>query len=161
MREKRPFLEDGSQYGISRTAFRRMRKAEKRELMLQWFHENFEDPAENTPYESAEGGYQWIWGGPCDTREELENKFAGIVSEALIDEVKKELDRHGPGVWVPVQKVEDWEDIDWSVRFDEPQSLDVYTDEPSSRYGSPEEHEARGKARDALTRLVSSLERRR
>jgi hypothetical protein len=36
-----------------------MRKAEKRELMIEWFHQNFEDPAERTPYESREGGYQW------------------------------------------------------------------------------------------------------
>jgi hypothetical protein len=35
MTEKPPFLEDGSQYGVSRTQFRRMRKAEKRELMVQ------------------------------------------------------------------------------------------------------------------------------
>ena len=61
MREPRPFLEDGSQFGVSRTAFRRMRKAEKLELMIGWFHLNFEDPAQSTPYESAEGGYQWIW----------------------------------------------------------------------------------------------------
>jgi hypothetical protein len=48
MKEKPPFLEDGSQFGVSRSSFRRIRKAEKRELMIQWFHQNFEDPAQHT-----------------------------------------------------------------------------------------------------------------
>lgn len=55
---QRPFLDDGSQFGISRTQFRSMRKAEKRELMVQRFHQNFEDPAERTSYVTAEGGYR-------------------------------------------------------------------------------------------------------
>jgi hypothetical protein len=160
MAEKPPFLEDGSQYGISRTEFRRLRKADKFELMLQWFNENFEDPAENTPFESAEGGFQWIWGGPKDAREELYSQFGDIVPEAWIDEVANKIERRGTQ-WVPVQKVEDWEDIDWSDRFDEPASLDLYLDEPSPLYGSPEEREARDKARSALSRLESSLEKRR
>ena len=79
MIEKRPFLEDGSQFGISGSSFRRMRKAEKRELMVQWFHQNYEDPAENTSYITAEGGYQWNHGGPHDTREVLADKFGDIV----------------------------------------------------------------------------------
>ena len=41
---------------------------ERVEAMKEWFWENFEDPANETPYESREGGYQWIWGGPFDAR---------------------------------------------------------------------------------------------
>ena len=40
-------------------------------VMEPWFYQNFEDPAEKTPYVSAEGGYQWIWGGPYDASEVL------------------------------------------------------------------------------------------
>ena len=32
---------------------------------------NFEDPANETPYESSEGGYIYIWGGPYDALEQL------------------------------------------------------------------------------------------
>jgi hypothetical protein len=95
MRESRPFLEDGSQFRVSRTAFRRMRKAEKLELMIGWFHQNYEDPAQKTPYESAEGGYQWIWGGPYEARDELYSKFGDIVSESLIEEAVKEIESDG------------------------------------------------------------------
>jgi hypothetical protein len=104
---------------------------------------------------------QWIWGGPCDTREELGSKFGGVVSETLIEEVATQIEKHGPSEWVPVQKVEDWEDIDWSDKFDEPAPLDIYLDEPSPRYGTQEEREARAKARTALAHLERALERRR
>ena len=43
--------------------------------MVDWFHENFEDPAQETPYEGREGGYQYIWGGPFDLWEELGEAF--------------------------------------------------------------------------------------
>jgi hypothetical protein len=41
-------------------------KEDQMELMEEWFRKHFEDPAERTPYESAEGGYIYIWGGPFD-----------------------------------------------------------------------------------------------
>ncbi len=39
---------------------------ERIEAMQNWFLENFEDPANETPYEGREGGYQYVWGGPID-----------------------------------------------------------------------------------------------
>jgi hypothetical protein len=32
----------------------------QKSIMRNWFYSNFEDPADNTPYESAEGGYIYI-----------------------------------------------------------------------------------------------------
>jgi len=43
----------------------------------------------------------------------------------------------------------------------EPPSLDIYLDEPSNRYGSPEEREARPRAREAIEELRRALERPR
>ena len=43
--------------------------------MVLWFLANYEDPVENTPYDSAEGGYQFIHGGPYEAREELRAQF--------------------------------------------------------------------------------------
>jgi len=60
-------------------------------VMRHWFYANYEDPVENTPYESAEGGYQYIWGGPYDPREELEGEFGGIVSDEVIEELAEKL----------------------------------------------------------------------
>jgi hypothetical protein len=39
MKQSRLFLEDGSQFGVSRSAFRRMRKAQERALMLEWWNQ--------------------------------------------------------------------------------------------------------------------------
>jgi len=59
------------------------------EIMVKWFFENFEDPAEETPFESAEGGYQYIWGGPYDANEELQDAFCPEVGDPTFDAVEK------------------------------------------------------------------------
>lgn len=153
---KRPFLEDGSQFGVSRTQFRKMRKAEKRDLILQWFYANYEDPAENTPFESAEGGYQYIWGGPYEARDELYAMFGDIVPESLIEDVANEIEKGGTFDWAPVQKEDDYEQND-----DEPASLEIYLDEPSERYGSAAELGVRAQALVAIERLEKIIEKRR
>lgn len=43
--------------------------------MVSWFFDNFEDPAQETPYDGREGGYQFIWGGPFDAGEYLFGYF--------------------------------------------------------------------------------------
>jgi hypothetical protein len=63
---------------MTRTEFRRLPKGQKIEAMVGWFLTNYEDPANSTPYESAEGGYQYIWGGPYDANIEIGDKFAGL-----------------------------------------------------------------------------------
>src|SRR6185437_5627783 len=59
--------------------------------MKEWFLANYTDPVENTPYESAEGGYIFIWGGPYDPREELDTQFGGDVPDEIIQELADEL----------------------------------------------------------------------
>jgi hypothetical protein len=76
------------------------------ELMVQWFFENYEDPAERTPFESAEGGYQFIW-GVVDAREELEERFPNASDEAR-DKAVKEIEQDG-WEWVPVPHPSDYE----------------------------------------------------
>lgn len=78
------------------------------EVMETWFRSRFEDPAERTPYESAEGGYIWIWGGPYDAREELENEFGGVVPDGVIDELVGELQRECYQ-WAPTPSPDDYD----------------------------------------------------
>ena len=69
--------------------------------MVAWFRDHYEDPVENTPYCSEEGGYIYIWGGPYDAREEIEGHFAtqqgafsedewGEIIAAAVDEVEED-----------------------------------------------------------------------
>jgi hypothetical protein len=53
------------------------------ESIAEWFLENYEDPANSVPYESAEGGYQYYAGGPYDAEEVLSEEFPGVPDEVI------------------------------------------------------------------------------
>ncbi len=76
---------------ITATDLRRVGQETQLDVMRNWFHANYENPVNNTPYESAEGGYIYIWGGPYDPSEELEAEFSGIVPDKVIEELAQEL----------------------------------------------------------------------
>jgi hypothetical protein len=77
-------------------------------IMGAWFRHRYEDPAHRTPYESAEGGYIWVNGGPYDAREQLEEQFQGIVPDEVIEELLDKL--HGECVdWAPVPGPDDYD----------------------------------------------------
>lgn len=80
--------------------FRDMEQDDAIALIREWFFDNFEDPAHSTPYESAEGGYQYIWGGPYNTRDIVENVFADTASDELIEAAIDEIEVDGME-WVP------------------------------------------------------------
>lgn len=66
--------------------------------MKKWFLENYEDPANFCPFESKEGGYFYIYGGPYDAQEELENEFGHIYNDEKIRIAAEELENE-QGVW--------------------------------------------------------------
>ncbi len=43
-------------HGLTRETASQISRKEQTEAMVGWFFAHFEDPAERTPYESAEGG---------------------------------------------------------------------------------------------------------
>jgi hypothetical protein len=100
--------ETGSQFPMSEDALRDADRETQLEVAENWFRQNFEDPAERTPYETAEGGYIWIWGGPYDAREELEAEFSGVVPDDVIDEIVDKLEDEGYE-WAPRSSAEDYD----------------------------------------------------
>jgi hypothetical protein len=70
------------------------------DAMRRWFFENYEDPAQHMPYESREGGYQYIWGGPFDVEEVIRDNFEGHVPEDWLIEAIANIQRDGYE-WVP------------------------------------------------------------
>lgn len=142
--------------GLSRTQFRKLRKAEKLKVMLEWFYNNFEDPAERTPYETAEGGYQWIWGGPFEAHDELGGMFGGLASDALIEEAINEVQSNGLFEWAPTAKPGDYDDGE--DFYHEPDiELTGIPDFPGPLYGSSEDHTARHGVLAALAVLENAL----
>jgi hypothetical protein len=85
-------------------------------VMETWFRERFENPADRTPYETAEGGYQWIWGGPYDAEEELTEEFEGYVPTGVIERLASALCDENPE-WAPVATADDYDfELDERVR---------------------------------------------
>ena len=87
--------------------FKGLSREEIIDVMREWFFDNFEDPVERTPYESAEGGYIYIWGGPYYAQDELSN-FSGLVEEELIEELVREINSQG-FEWTAKESPEDYE----------------------------------------------------
>ena len=121
----RPFIEDGSQFGVSRSVFAEMAEEEHRELMIEWFHFNFEDPVNETP--RLDGEYVYLWGRPFDAREQLWEKFEDLVSEETIESVAKHVERNGTGDWAPTSRGQFYEHPEPDDE-PEPPSIEIYLD---------------------------------
>lgn len=78
------------------------------QAMVDWFSENFEDPVHRTPYESAEGGYIWIWGGPYNAADEIGSNFSD-EDQALIDAAVERVQRDGIFDWAPTERPGDYD----------------------------------------------------
>lgn len=78
--------------------------AEQAAALLEWFQARFQDPAHETPYMSSEGGYIWVHGGPYDAKEELEERFSGLVPDEVIAFVAEHVERiDGVWEWAPTE----------------------------------------------------------
>lgn len=114
-----------------------LEREDLKEAIRDWFLSNYEDPAENTPYESAEGGYQYIWGGPYDAREEIEGHFEKLPEE-IVEEVVGELER-GAAEWAP-------------------HSNRIYDEDPPDRDFQPPPYEEIQWHLDQVRRLMAKIE---
>jgi hypothetical protein len=97
----RYYSEDDIEAGITPSGLKRAGRDRQIEYMRYWFRRHFEDPAQETPYSSEEGGYLYIWGGPYDAKEQLFDEFGKIVSEDRINELAAELESDGLYDWAP------------------------------------------------------------
>jgi formylglycine-generating enzyme required for sulfatase activity/Zn finger protein HypA/HybF involved in hydrogenase expression len=79
------------------------------DMIKEWFFQHYGNPAEHLPYESKEGGYQWIHGGPVDAEEVIYEYFEGEYSEEVLKEAIDEIGRYKQ--WSPIpQSEEDFQD---------------------------------------------------
>lgn len=101
---------DGRRY--SKSQIERLPTQQQIKLIVDWFHSLYEDPAVRTPFETAEGGYQWVWGGPYDAREEVGDNFWHVASQEIIDAAVTQITRDGLYDWAPKEKPEDYADLE-------------------------------------------------
>lgn len=75
--------------------------------LVEWFHAHYEDPAIRLPYDSREGGYQWIYGGPHDARDELSDNYPN-EPEDIIEAAVAEIEADGLTEWAPISSPDDY-----------------------------------------------------
>ena len=94
-----------------------LEREERVEAMVGWFHENFEDPAQHTPHDSGEGGFQYIWGGPFDALDQIGSAFPEAEQDE-IEEAVDEVQSDGTYDWAPSDgriQPDDYEDPDMDL----------------------------------------------
>lgn len=104
---RRYFTMDDPEIGVTRTQIRRMPRDEQLRYMTYWFREYFEDPANQTPYSSDAGGYQYIWGGPYDANDQIGSEFGGFVTDDVIEDAVREVERDAVD-WAPSNRHPDY-----------------------------------------------------
>ncbi len=75
---------------IAASKVKRMNIDDQMRLMHDWFDDQYLLPTD-LPYDSSEGGYQWIWGGPYDPKDVLQSEFEGVASDAAISKLASDL----------------------------------------------------------------------
>jgi len=172
-RKPRYFSDDDSDVGVTPSELKRMGRARQKEYVRHWFHRNFEDPAQETPFNSQEGGYLFIWGGPYDAHEQLFDEFGSIIAEERIEEIANEIiNDDGIHDWAPGgdhpntrQREEEWraehgesEENDNSFQVETLEKIIEHLEtgmKPS--YGDGYEVDQRRKIQDRLDQLRLSL----
>ncbi len=104
-----PYSDSESKYPIDLVELASEEPQVQRAEMENWFRAHYEDPGERTPYITADGGYQYIWGGPYEADEELYGKFSGYVPEAVMQELIADLENECME-WAPTPSAEDYDD---------------------------------------------------
>ena len=100
---------------MAATEVKSLKPDDQKRIIKHWFLERYENPAENTPYESAEGGYIYIWGGPHDADQVLQEEFSDGFSEEFLGEIADELEEEcGTNEWASIPGREDF-DLDYRV----------------------------------------------
>lgn len=68
--------------------------------MMEWFFQNYDDPANFLPYETKEGGYQYLFGGPYELDQILYDEFGDIYPNSNIENVIKNIEQeYGDMTW--------------------------------------------------------------
>jgi hypothetical protein len=83
------------------------------EAMRRWFYARYEDPANSMPYDGREGGFQFIWGGPYDPDEVIQERFSAVVPFDVMRSLIEDLWQECGDQWAPV----DVEDFDYDEEF--------------------------------------------
>ena len=95
---------NGTEVTIPRKTLARLNSDQQAEAIALWFIQYYEDPAQQTPYDGREGGYQYIISGPFNAREEIEEEFSGVAAPEAIEAAISQVEADGTMDWAPSDK---------------------------------------------------------
>jgi len=102
---KRRYYSSDDHIGKTPSALKRLGRERQQEYLIHWFHRNYEDPQNETPYADKDDetpyNYNYIWGGPYEAKDELWAEFGDFLPENLIDEVVEMVESDGITEWAP------------------------------------------------------------
>ena len=164
---KRYYSPDDPDSYITPSSLKRLGKEKQIVYMVHWFFGMFEDPANETPYNGREGGYQYIWGGPYEAVDELGAEFGEIVSEEELEAAIVEVESDGIVEWAPGPGHPDQKARMEEAMADDHVSPPTTLEEIHNRleggvtpqFGDPVEVGSRGSLRNEIAQLRDLIER--
>lgn len=146
--------QERDELAAARAGFDDLSEEEQIDTMVGWFNRKFEDPQQSTPYamdKESPHNYEYIWGGPYDASEELQDEFAGIASDEAIERATEMVqDQDGILEWAPSSSHPDMRRRDEEAlaeQFDDEPTLEDIrerlADRPSLTIGTEQEIRAR------------------
>ncbi|WP_417267098.1 hypothetical protein [Celeribacter baekdonensis] len=87
--------------GYSADEVKAMSSKEQVAMMAEWFRHQFEDPQNETPYNKELGGYVYMWGGPFDANDQIQEEFSDAVDFDTMMLAVDRVQREGTVEWAP------------------------------------------------------------
>jgi hypothetical protein len=87
--------------GYSAEDLRAMSSKDQVAAMVEWFERQFEDPQNETPYNKELGGYVYLWGGPFDANDQIQEEFSEAVDFDTILLAVERVQDDGTVEWAP------------------------------------------------------------
>lgn len=103
------YAETGEKY--TKEVFLRLSRQEKVDAIVRWFFHNYEDPVHRSPYNGREGGYQYIYGGPYDANEEIQDNFSNLVDIEILEAAVEIVQEDGIFEWTATPSADDYDDF--------------------------------------------------
>lgn len=75
---------------------------EQIDAMRVWFLDRYEDPANETPWDGEDKAYVFVWGGPYDPNDVIQEEFDDIVPYEVMEELIRELWGEVGDEWAPI-----------------------------------------------------------
>jgi hypothetical protein len=109
--EEKYELSEGST--ISEAQLREAEEETQVDAMNRWFRKNFINPEEENPYDSDEGCFVFMNGGPYDPEQEINAHFESFIPEKARNEVISDLE----------DTALEWDGLPGAGDYDDPYSI--------------------------------------